>query len=501
MNIKKALLTGTSYAAVAALAIGGTMALFTDSETQDNVMTVGKGVDIEIIEQQRNDDGTALEDFKQGKELLPMSDSAQGTKDKFGMPIAENYVDKIVTVGNIGETDAYVRVIVGVPAALEGATANDNALHWNYGNRFDATGNGSFNDGTAFEKSHWNEEVTYAENGTAEIDGIVYNLYSFTYTDILESDDVTDLASIVGFYLDEDVNCEDGVYTLNGAAIDYDFSQGVVIPVFAQAIQASGYDSAAEAFAASGLPENPWSESESTGVTRVASVDELTAAIADGGTILLTEDLDLGDTQLTIAEDTTIILGGNDITGAYSGTEHYGMFTIASGATLTIEGDGDVVMNSEFTTDNRYGVIFRNNGTLNINGGNYRVTDATTGHTWIIAAIIDNYSGGSSTQAEANIYDGTFAVAGKSINLFRNYAYNVGADAELNIYGGEFKSNEEASLTYIWNQNQNGADGGSGRLNFYGGTYDANVVYEDYNGQDDIYIADGVAISAYSGNN
>ena len=54
----------------------------------------------------------------------------------------------------------------------------------------------------------------------------------------------------------------DGEYTVdwgNGPqVINYNLSEGVEIPVFAQAIQAEGFDSAEAAFTASGLPSNPW---------------------------------------------------------------------------------------------------------------------------------------------------------------------------------------------------------------------------------------------------
>lgn len=56
----------------------------------------------------------------------------------------------------------------------------------------------------------------------------------------------------------------DPVYTVdwgngNGPeVINYDLSEGVKIPVFVQAVQATGFDSAEAAFAASGLPANPW---------------------------------------------------------------------------------------------------------------------------------------------------------------------------------------------------------------------------------------------------
>ena len=48
------------------------------------------------------------------------------------------------------------------------------------------------------------------------------------------------------------------VYTLNGNDIDYDLTNGVTIPVFAQAVQAAGFDSAEEAFTNAELPLNPW---------------------------------------------------------------------------------------------------------------------------------------------------------------------------------------------------------------------------------------------------
>ena len=59
--------------------------------------------------------------------------------------------------------------------------------------------------------------------------------------------------------------------------------------------------------------------------------------------------------------------------------------------------------------------------------------------------------------------------------------------------------------TYIWNKNDSNdaADGNklASKINFYGGVYETGVVYEDYQGQNDIYIAPGVIIDAYSSNN
>ena len=104
--------------AMAVTAIAGTsLAYFTDTDKADNVFTAGK-VDIKLIEQQRNSDGTALESFENGKMLFPVVGSVQNDKDSFGLSTAANYTDKIITVENLQE-DAYVRVFVAIPSELD----------------------------------------------------------------------------------------------------------------------------------------------------------------------------------------------------------------------------------------------------------------------------------------------------------------------------------------------------------------------------------------------
>ena len=57
------------------------LAYLMDTDEATNVFTVGY-IDIELIEQQRNSAGTALEPFADGKILLPLVGSAQGEKVK-----------------------------------------------------------------------------------------------------------------------------------------------------------------------------------------------------------------------------------------------------------------------------------------------------------------------------------------------------------------------------------------------------------------------------------
>ena len=129
MGTKKNIMVGASYLAIAAIAVGGTLAFLDDSTptTTNVIMTDGK-VDIVQIEQQRvdcKDNQTVLEDFEQCKQMLP------AIYDGTSIPFADksewvvsgeeawkvvedndNVVDKFVTVKNTGDIPAYVRTVI-----------------------------------------------------------------------------------------------------------------------------------------------------------------------------------------------------------------------------------------------------------------------------------------------------------------------------------------------------------------------------------------------------
>ena len=246
-KFKTTLLMVLSFALVAVVSVTSTLAYLSAQDNAANVFTAGK-VAIELVEQQRNADGTALEDFKQGKELLPLVGSAQGEKDEFGLPTAANYVDKIVTVENTGRNDAWVRVLVGIPAALDHAEASKMPLHWNVGNRFDAEGN---YDGVS-DVYNWNMDVL---DYVVEIEGIDYNVYTFTYNKALAAGEKTLDPAIIGFYLDSrvDYDADLNAYTIDygtGPQVIENFDGNVVIPVVAQAVQAAGFENGEVAFEA-----------------------------------------------------------------------------------------------------------------------------------------------------------------------------------------------------------------------------------------------------------
>ena len=108
---KKILALSLCVVMLAIAIVGGTLAYFTDTDQKTNTFTVGN-VKIELIEQQRGmkDGEKSLVPFEQNKKLYPIVGSAQGDQDEFNMPIAKNYVDKIVTIKNTGSESLHPRI-------------------------------------------------------------------------------------------------------------------------------------------------------------------------------------------------------------------------------------------------------------------------------------------------------------------------------------------------------------------------------------------------------
>lgn len=258
--MKKKLLAMCLVVALAATAvIGGTLAYFTDTDTETNTFTAG-GVKIDLIEQQVGENG--LEPFEQDQVLMPIVGSAQGEKDQYGQPVAENYIDKIATIENKGKSDAYVRAYFAIPSALDDGydtfNAALNVLHFNFGN----------NNGVSTFGNEWNWKN---ESGTwkyyeTEIDGVKYNVYYADYTKILAAGATTE-QFISGVYLDSHVDMVDGNYVdTRDPQADISILAGdVKCPVMAVAVQAAGFDNADAAVeAAFGANFDPF---EGTNVT------------------------------------------------------------------------------------------------------------------------------------------------------------------------------------------------------------------------------------------
>ncbi len=190
----------------AALAIGGSTAYLTSTDSDYNTMTVGT-VRIDQIEQQRGvdaDGNPTLESFAQDKDLRPAYYDDVPTPDGSltlngeDYPIYDNSVagevDKIVTVKNEGLEEAYVRTII----AFE---------------HTDPNGDGDFTDGIA-EKLHilangtdWNMVEDPALDHI-KIGDNHWQIYTFIYGQALPKGMET-APSLMQVYLDKSVTVEE----------------------------------------------------------------------------------------------------------------------------------------------------------------------------------------------------------------------------------------------------------------------------------------------------
>ena len=242
-------------ALLAVAVVGASLAYFTDNAQADNTFTAGS-VKIQLIEEQSNADHTGFVPYEGNKVLMPIVGSAQGEKYPNGQPMAKNYIDKVVTIKNNGNSAAWIRAYYAVPSALddgfgESFNAGMNILHGNFGNNGD--------------KTTYENEWKWLKNGKWQyfetvMDGVSYNVYFADYYQPLAADDTT-VQFICGVYLDKNVDMKDGKY-IDPRHPDADLSilEGTVhYPVFAVAVQADGFDSAAAAMdAAFGANYNPW---------------------------------------------------------------------------------------------------------------------------------------------------------------------------------------------------------------------------------------------------
>ena len=255
--MKKKILAICLVAIMALTAIAGaSLAYFTAEDTADNVFTM-KGIKVEINEE-----------FKKGSELLPGLD-----------------INKDIWVKNTGTTDAYVRVHIAIPAALDDGdptfAAYNNFLHFNFTKESVAAGEWSWipemTEGTGYlgnGEGNWNYYTT-------NIDGIEYAVYVVTYRTALAAGAQTATTALDKVYIDKSVDCdwvenekyEDGGYfvyvdkngnevTLEDVSAD---GENIKIKVFAEAAQTAtftdAYDALNTAFGTPTAPDyttSPW---------------------------------------------------------------------------------------------------------------------------------------------------------------------------------------------------------------------------------------------------
>lgn len=259
-KLSKILAVVLALALTVGLSVSLTVAYLSDTDEQVNTMTLGN-VYIEQNEYERvtdadgnyttdtidNQESYVLQDFTQDKPLLPVPVNPGSGKPGSGWETttvrmtqvnsyggmqvfeAANAQDKFVTVTNTGLSDAYVRTLV----AVEVGTADPDLIGISY-------------------------HQTWAKNeiGVVAIDGTDYFVYEFQYNGgelsdgswrhqygILPAGD-TSYPNLSQVYLRAEATNEDC------EAIDGNDNGKVDILVLSQAIQAAGFETAADAFEA-----------------------------------------------------------------------------------------------------------------------------------------------------------------------------------------------------------------------------------------------------------
>lgn len=231
MNKRKILMLAVSVCMIAILAVGGTLAYFTDTDSAKNTFTVG-GVKIDLHEDNKQGaEDEAYHTWLENQVLMPGDNNT-------------NTVAKVVTVENTGKSDAYVRVHIAIPAVLDRAQpdfdASQNLLHFNaYSDTYTS---GKWNWGTKKTDGRnnfvgagdtWNEYDT-------TIDGIAYHVYVVTYETAV-APETTTVSAMHQVYLYKDAtnaDIEKADETLKGNWNIYVFAEGCQTDGFTDAFDA-----------------------------------------------------------------------------------------------------------------------------------------------------------------------------------------------------------------------------------------------------------------------
>lgn len=284
--MKKTLLLLLSFALVAAVSVGGTLAYLSAADSDINVMNLGN-VAIEQMEQQRVDDDTRqhqLEPFAQGKPLLPSHYSGTSIpwapEDQWVIPgdqawkvvaDTDNVIDKFVTVKNNGSYGAYVRTIFAIEVGPN--ATNEAYMHI-------VTNGTNITDGDTWEWAWITDDA--GNTAVVTIGETDYYLYVATYTGEL-APGATTIPSLKQIYLDKTATNE----VVNAYGSSYD------ILVFSQAVQTNmngltGGAALDSAFGNITEQNHPWAER--TPVAEATDSAELADAVTNGAeTIVLSK--------------------------------------------------------------------------------------------------------------------------------------------------------------------------------------------------------------------
>lgn len=249
MKKKTILVAAIAVMLVAALVVGGTLAYFTDTKSADNTFTVGN-VKIDLLESSLHRENAGIANgatsdselwsdveklgsnntspYKAGDTFYTddqiKANAREYKCDNVMLNPGESY-HKMPYVVNTGKNDAYIRIRVMIPAALDTAILNS-----------------SMYTTTALNNKEFT--MAYDSTGTVERDGVMYNVYTFTRIDPLAAGEMTYWNVWGTIHMDTTATNEQIAQLLPNGTFN--------VLVEADAIQADGFANATDAFAAFG---------------------------------------------------------------------------------------------------------------------------------------------------------------------------------------------------------------------------------------------------------
>ena len=255
MNKRKIVLLASALCMVAILAIGGTLAYFTDTQTKTNTFTVGN-VKIELLESKLHRENAGVANGATSDSELWSNVNMEGSNNQSPYKAGDTfYTDaqikadakeyscnnvklapgesyhKMPYVVNTGKNPAYIRIRMLFPAALDTAILNS-----------------SMYTTTALNNKEFTMEYVKSTSEEPIVRGdVVYNAYTFTRLEPLQPGEMTYWNVWGTVHMDDDVTNEEIADLVpNGT-----FS----VLVEADAIQAEGFNTAEEAWAAFDAPK------------------------------------------------------------------------------------------------------------------------------------------------------------------------------------------------------------------------------------------------------
>ena len=309
-------------ATTAAVAIGGTLAYMTDTDEDINVRTIGN-VKIQQHEQERTDpegDGSSLQDFTDNKPLYPVvmaPDLNWESNGRVWDPTKiNNELDKLITVENTGDYEAFVRTVIAFEAGSYTFEQFQEKMHLN------------LND-TDWDWEWVTEPVIIGQSS--------FFLATATHKVALQPGETT-TPSLLQVALDKTATNED-VHV---------FGNDYLILAASQAMQTEGFEDPVTALETGFYKVSPQQHPFDADILPyyVYTLEDFKNFAARGGTGILMADIEMDSYALFNRKGTVLDMNGHTIANKRSGSVTF-IIRVDHGGELTVTGNGKIIATHE----------------------------------------------------------------------------------------------------------------------------------------------------------